>query len=280
MHVFCGIARVATVNDPHDPLTTIDPTRASVARVYDAALGGKDNFAVDRDMLAKILVQAPDAFESPRMVRDFGRRAVEFLARRGIRQFLDLGSGIPSTPPSVHETAWTIAPDTRVVYVDKDPVVVAHSRALRDVGEGLVSVFGDVTEPESVFQNPRVLEVLDFSAPVGVLLISVLQNVLEDDQAQDVVGRIADRMAPGSYLAVAHISTRSQPAAMDGVHRSAEQAGYPPTLFREDESIRALFDRFELVEPGVVDIKDWRPSATDVKPVNIKLLGGVGYKTD
>lgn len=263
-----------------DEAPTIDTSRASVARLYDAALGGKDNFEVDRQMLSKILVQAPDAFDSPRMVKDFGRRVTTFMAQQGIRQFLDLGSGIPTTPPSVHETAWTVAPDTRVVYVDHDPVVVAHSRALRDVGPNLASVFGDITEPEAVFGNPQVEKLIDFDQPVGVLLISVLQNVLEDDRARDVVSRIAERMPSGSYLGLAHISTRSNPASMDGVHRSAEQAGYPQTLFRDDDSVRAFFDRFDLVEPGLVDIKDWRPDVEGIKPVNIKLVGGVGLKSD
>ena len=263
-----------------DETLVVDPTRASVARVYDAALGGKDNYAVDREMLQKILVQSPDAFDSPRMVKDFGKRTTRYIAQQGIDQFLDLGSGIPTTPPSVHETAWTVAPDARVAYVDNDPVVVAHSKALRDVAPTLTSVYGDITRPEAVFDDPEVNGLLDFDRPVGVLLVSVLQNVTDDAAAVDIVGRIADRLAPGSYLSLAHISTRSDPAAMDGVIRSAKMSGYPTTLFRDDDSVRALFDRFDLVEPGLVDIKDWRPDVEGVKPVSIKLVGAVGLKKD
>ncbi|MFD0559119.1 S-adenosyl methyltransferase [Stackebrandtia endophytica] len=257
---------------------TIDTSKASVARVYDAALGGKDNYEVDRQMLEKLLVHTPDMFDSPRMVKEFGKRVTQGMTRLGIRQILDLGSGIPTTPPSVHDTARAIAPDTRVIYVDNDPVVVSHSRALRDVAPGLVSILADINDVDRIFAHPDVAANLDLGQPVGILLISVLQNTLDDQDAKAIVRSFADRVVPGSYLGLAHVSTRSAPASIDGVRRNAEQAGYPEVLFRDDDSVRSLFEGFELLAPGVVDIKDWRPDDPGVRPVNIKLVGGLGVK--
>jgi len=257
---------------------SIDTSKASVARVYDAALGGKDNYEVDRQMLQQLLVHTPDAFDSPKMVKEFGRRVTQGMTRLGIRQILDLGSGIPTTPPSVHDTARAIAPETRVIYVDNDPVVVSHSRALRDVAPGLVSIMADINEPDRIFAHPDVAANLDLSRPVGILLISVLQNTLDDEHARAIVRDFADRVVPGSCLGLAHVSIRSDPASMDGLRRNAEQAGYPEVLFRDDDSVRSLFEGFEVLDPGVVDIKDWRPDDPNVRPVNLKLVGGLGVK--
>jgi hypothetical protein len=258
---------------------TIDTTKASVARVYDAGLGGKDNYEVDRQMLQKLLAKSPDALETPRMVKAFGKRIVRYTAEQGIQQFLDLGSGIPTTPPAVHETARSVHADARVAYVDNDPVVVAHSRALRNVGPGLVSILADLTDPETVLNDEEVIRALDVNAPMTVLLVSVMQNTLDDNDARRIIGHYAERIAPGSFLGLAHLSTRSTEAAMEGVRRSASQAGYPETVFRDDDSIRSLFAGFELVDPGLVDIKDWQPDEPDTPAVSLTLVGGLGRKT-
>ncbi|HZE38652.1 MAG TPA: SAM-dependent methyltransferase [Stackebrandtia sp.] len=267
----------------------VDTSKASVARAYNYALGGKDNFAVDRAFADMVLERTPDVFDSVRMIREFGARVAAYLAENGVHQIIDLGSGLPTTPPSIHETARAILPDTRVVYVDNDPVVAAHSRALRSIGHGLATIEADMMNPDVVFGAPELTETIDMSRPVGVLIMSVLQNMTDQAEVLRVLGDIRDRLAPGSYLAVAHLWDGSTPVSMAGVHESAAEKGYPEVLFRSRAQIAELFDGFELVDPdsphspddpAIVQIGDWwpDPNSADEPDVELKLLGAVGRK--
>lgn len=271
-------AYYASMNDTPGPLP-IDPTKASVARFYDFLLGGKDNFAVDRAMAQKLLEHAPDARVSARQIKHFGARGVDYVVRQGVRQFIDLGSGMPTSPPSVHDVARNVASDSNVVYVDYDPVVVAHNHALRDIGPGLTTILGDIAEPEAILSDSCLQETVDLSKPVGVLLCSVLQTIPDTDQAVEVMRRYREGLAPGSYLILAHISTSTSPQVITKSQSTAADHGYPYPAFRSDAELMRFFDGFELVEPGLIDIKDWHPDTesdadNDIPTVNLR--GGVG----
>ncbi len=255
----------------------LDPSKPSAARGYDYLLGGKDNFEVDRRVVDKLLTVDPEARLMGRANRAFGKRAVRYMAEQGIRQFLDLGSGLPTTPPSVHEAARAVDPSVRVVYVDHDPIVASHSAAVRAVGEGLGTVLGDVRQPESVLSHAEVARLIDFDQPVGVLLFSVLHLM---DAAEDPVGIVrqySQQMAPGSYLGISHFSDRSDPGAIAHTRRISQETGFPVVHFRSDDEVRELFEGFDPVEPGLVDISDWRPEH-DAPQLRLRHFGGVGRK--
>ncbi|MGH8793283.1 MAG: SAM-dependent methyltransferase [Stackebrandtia sp.] len=265
------------MNEPA-PAPGVDPTRASIARVYDYALGGKDNFAVDREMLKKLIAVSPETPLIARINKEFGKRAAEYIADQGVKQFVDLGSGIPTTPPSIHETVRGIEPGAKVVYVDNDPIVVAHSRVLRSVDRGTTTILADLRKPEAILDHSELLSHIDFDAPVAVTIFSVLQAVSDEDDPWGIVRTIRERMAPGSYLAISHASTRSDSADMEHVARVAEESGYPPLVFRTDEEIGRFFEGFDVVKPGIFDIRSWRPEEKGPK-IGIKLVGGVGRKS-
>ena len=178
----------------------IDASVPNAARVYDCFLGGKDNFAVDRELAQKILEVLPDTADVCRDNRDFLQRAVRFLAgEAGIRQFLDIGSGLP-TMGNVHEVAQEAAPGVRVAYVDYDPVVLSHARALLAKGKDVVVAEGDLRSPEAILADERVRQLIDFSQPVAVLLVAMLHFVTDADRPYDAVRTLVDALAPGSYL--------------------------------------------------------------------------------
>jgi hypothetical protein len=255
----------------------VDASRPSVARGYDYLLGGKDNFAVDRQVVQMLLSVAPEAPLTARANRAFGKRAVRYIAEQGIRQFIDLGSGIPTTPPSVHETARAVDPSTRVVYVDFDPVVVAHSAALRSVHPGLTTILADIRRPEAILNHPDLRQLIDFTEPVGVVIFSVLDVIDDAHDPQGIVAQFRDRMAPGSYLGISHISARSDPDAIAHSHKISRETGFPRVAFRSDDDVLRFFDGFDLVEPGLVDITQWRPEQ-DAPPFQIRLVGAVARK--
>lgn len=255
----------------------IDTTVPSVARAYDYMLGGKDNFEVDRQFANSVASRDPELAVSIRLNKEFGRQVTHYMAEHGVQQFLDLGSGIPTSPPSVHDTAREVHPGARVVYVDNDPVVSAHNRALRAIGPGLSAIQADFTDPEVVLNHPELLDILDFDKPVGVLIMSVFQNTLDDEKVKSIMRVIRKRLAPGSYLAMSHVSDRSAQSSKDQIAAAIAKYGYPPTLMRTEEQIRSLFEGFELVEPGVVDYRDWRPAAGAERPhLLTQFYGAVG----
>lgn len=264
-------------DDPPPP-PGIDPKEASLARSYDYLLGGKDNYEADRQVVEMLLTVAPEAPLTGRLNRAFGKRAVRFIAEQGIRQFIDLGSGIPTTPPSVHEAVRAVEPSARVVYIDHDPIVVAHSEALRSVGSGLATILADIRRPEAILDHPDLHALIDFDEPVGVTFFSVLDVVDESYNPVGIVRQFRERMAPGSYLGISHLSASSDATAMARGHEISEQAGLAVIAFRTDDEVLRFFDGFELVEPGLTDVRAWRPEM-DAPDVQIKLVGGVGRKS-
>ena len=266
----------AMTEDPVPP-PGIDATKPSVARSYDYLLGGKDNYEIDRQVTEMLLKVVPEARLTGRANRAFGKRAVRYIAEQGIRQFIDLGSGIPTTPPSVHETARAVDPSIRVVYVDFDPIVVAHSEALRSAQPGLTTILADIRQPEAILAHPGLQALIDFDEPVGVVIFSVLDVIEDKYDPVGIVRRFREEMAPGSYLGISHLSARSEPDAIAHAHMISKETGFPAVAFRTDEEVSQFFEGFDLVEPGLVDIREWRPEG-DAPRTRIKLVGGVGRK--
>ena len=254
-----------------------DTATPSVARTYDYLLGGKDNYEVDRQAVEMLRMVAPEAPLTARMNREFGKRAVRYIAEQGIRQFIDLGSGIPTSPPSVHDAVRSVDPTAHVVYVDVDPVVSAHSRALRSIGPGLDTILADIRRPEAVLDHPGLQALIDFSKPVGVVIFSVLDVIEDKDNPLGIFRQFRERMTPGSYLGISHLSARSAPDAIAHTHNISQQTGFPAVNFRPDEEVLQFFDGFDLVKPGLVDIGEWHPEQ-DAPHVKIKLVGAVGRK--
>ncbi|MBB4919864.1 SAM-dependent methyltransferase [Streptosporangium saharense] len=258
----------------------VDPTVPSSARVYDYLLGGKDNLAVDRTFADRLLTVAPDARLTARANRDFLVRTVRTMAERGIRQFVDLGTGIP-TSPSVHEIAHAADPSATVVYVDYDPVVRLHAEVLLSSGKNVTSVQADVRRPGDIVEDPEVTRLIDFSEPVGLIMVAVLHFVTDAEDPDGVVEEFARRVAPGSHLALSHVTSESSPAAR--AQLSSGTANTPMQVtFRPHERVRALFGPFELLDPGLVAVQDWRADDDGLPPLpgggppRIRVDGGLG----
>ena len=245
----------------------VDVTRPSIARIYDYLLYGKDNFAVDRAAAEKLMESRLDPRRLSLANRAFLRRAVGFLARQGIAQYLDLGSGLP-TSPSVHEVARDTIPNARVVYVDHDPIVVAHNDALLATGDGVITIRGDIRDPDSILAHEALAGCLDFSQPVAMLLLSVLHFISHDEDAPGIIAKFRERLAPGSYLAISvGTSDGADPNMLAEATQTYAGARMPFTL-RSQAQILDLFDGFDLVEPGLVSLPEWRPEFnTDRTPL-------------
>jgi hypothetical protein len=233
---------------------------ATAARIYDYCLGGIHNFPADQEVARKLIAQFPFIPAVARANRAFLRRAVRQLADAGVRQFLDIGSGIP-TEGNVHDIAQQVAPDSRVVYVDIDPVAVAESLEILDGNERVTAVCADLRSPQTVLDHPGVRRMLDFDQPIGLLLASVLHFVPDDTQAYDAVAQLVAALAPGSYLVVSHAATESFPHSSDRAKAAdlyQRQTATPGGSRTRSETER-LFTGVELVEPGVVWTHEWRP---------------------
>jgi S-adenosyl methyltransferase len=260
----------------------IDASVPNAARVYDYFLGGKDNFSADRGLAQKILDVLPDTAAVCRENRQFLQRAVRFLAAEaGIRQFLDVGTGLP-TMGNVHEIAQEAAPGARVAYVDYDPVVLSHARALLAKGKDVAVVEGDLRSPEAIMADERVRQLIDFSQPVAVLVVAVLHFVADADRPYDAVRTLVDAIPQGSYLVLTH-STPDDVAddvteAMKDVYSNASAQVAP----RKFEDVARFFDGLELIEPGLVNVTLWRPapgSSQPSRPAGRSLIyGGVALK--
>jgi SAM-dependent methyltransferase len=239
-----------------------DPNTPNVARLYDYYLGGKDHFPADRAAAEKILKVAPELRAAARANRSFLGRAVRFLAGAGITQFLDIGTGLPGRG-NVHELAREVTGGAGVVYVDRDPVVLVHARALLG-GDGDTSVAeGDLRYPDEILKNPDVVGAIDFSEPVAVLLVAIMHFIGESDEPRRLVATLRDALAPGSYLVMSHGTGDARAAAVRKGTEVYRAAGSPLTL-RDRRSVEELFEGFELVEPGVVWLPEWRPEPADL----------------
>ncbi|MGH4015803.1 MAG: SAM-dependent methyltransferase [Pseudonocardiaceae bacterium] len=248
----------------------------SAARVYDYLLGGGHNFAVDRVVGEKVLQVLPNGGQIAGSNRAFLRRAVLYMAEQGITQFLDLGSGIP-TVGNVHEVAQDADPACRVVYVDYDEVAVAHSHLLLKGNDNATVVAADFTEPATVLTAPAVTGLLDFSQPIGLLMVAVFHFVADEKDPRGVVARYRDALPPGSLVALSHLTADQKPTEMAAVVE-AMKSSRDPMYFRPYDEVVALFEGLELVEPGVVSAPHWRPESGcyDVGPEVV--YAGVGYK--
>ncbi|PZF88213.1 SAM-dependent methyltransferase [Micromonospora deserti] len=255
----------------------IDIERPSVARMYDYYLGGSHNFAVDRAAAQAMVAAVPEAPLMAQANRAFLRRAVQFLTDAGVRQFLDIGSGIP-TVGNVHEIAQRNAPDARVVYVDVDPVAVAHSREILDGNDRAAVVQEDLRHPERILTHPDVRRLLDFDRPVAVMVVAVLHFVSDDDRPAELLRTLRAALAPGSYLVLSQASadgrSDEERAEAERIYRSTDN----PLWIRSRGELAALFDGFELVEPGVVWVPQWRPESADgaEDAERSAFIGGVG----
>ncbi|MER7889263.1 SAM-dependent methyltransferase [Micromonospora sp. NPDC094482] len=252
----------------------IDASVPHSARIWNYWLGGKDNFEADRAAGEQVRAIFPAMIETARESRAFLSRAVGFLAgEAGIRQFLDIGTGLP-TADNTHEVAQRVRPDSRVVYVDNDPMVLAHARALlAGTPEGLTRyLHSDLRDPDAVLRQAA--EHLDFTQPVAVLLFGVMGHIADDDEVADVIRELLAAVPSGSYLALSDGTDTSE--AVVESHRQYNESGAVPYHLRSPERIARFFDGLELVEPGLVPFTHWRPGQGT--PADVDGYGGVGRK--
>jgi hypothetical protein len=254
----------------------IDVRRANTARVYDYWLGGTHNFLADQDLGRAIAAVDPNIREIARANRAFLGRAVRFLGDAGIRQFLDIGSGIP-TQGNVHEVAQQADPGTRVAYVDVDPVVIAHSKAILTGHQNTAIIDADLREPEKILAAPATRRLIDFSQPAGLLLVAVLQFIAEADDPWQIAATLRDALAPGSYLVLCHGTDESKPTVAQAAEKVYNSSVATQIHMRSRAQILRFFDGFDLVDPGLVYIPQWRPdSPADVPGDPSKFWGLVG----
>lgn len=244
---------------------SVDVDRPSTSRMYDYFLGGSHNFAADRRVATEALQHMPELPMVLRANRAFLRRAVRYLVQAGMTQFLDLGSGIP-TAGNVHEIAQRADPGARVVYVDIDPVAVAHSRAILAGNDNATAVQADLRQPEQLLTDRELTRVLDLSRPVAVLLVAVLHFLPDSEDPGGIIARLRPALAPGSYLVISHASADgAAPTGMDPA-REVYARSNNPIIMRSRAQIEALFAGFELVEPGLVRLPRWRPDDAGGEP--------------
>jgi hypothetical protein len=255
----------------------LDTSVAHIARVYDYWLGGKDNFAADRAAGDAALAAYPGLASSVRANRFFLARAVRYLAgEAGIRQFLDIGTGIP-TASNTHEVAQAEAPTAKVVYVDNDPVVLLHARALLTSGPEGATDYVDADLRDTGRVLAQAADTLDLSAPLAVMLVSVLHVIPDRDDPAAIVARLMGAVAPGSFLCISHPASDINPAAAAAASRYNALAGQPARL-RDRADVERLFDGLELVEPGVVPLPQWRPGTEFEANAHAAAWGGVARK--
>jgi O-methyltransferase involved in polyketide biosynthesis len=260
-----------------------NPTVPNVARMYDYYLGGKNNFAADREAADKALAVAPELRAGAAEVRKFLTRAVRYLADRGIRQFVDIGCGLP-TQGNVHEIAQAIAPDARVAYVDNDPEVVVHARALLETNPFTRAVQADLRDPDALLALPEIRELIDFNRPVAVLLIAVLHLITDDDEAMRIVGTLRAALPVGGYLVLAHAVGDLAPQVTTKLAAVYQENIAVPRQARPNLRGKAEVERYlegmELVEPGLVSLSEWRPDPAAPWPgaTPIWAVGGVARK--
>ena len=252
-----------------------------MARMYDYALGGKDNFAADRAAVEKLFQMSPENRDVPRANRRFLDRAVRFAVGQGIGQFLDLGAGLPSQG-NVHEVAKQARPDAHIIYVDNDPVVVTHAKALLAIDDSTTAVVqSDIRDAGKIFADPEVGRLIDFSQPVATLFVSVLHGIPDNDDPWGIVRAFASRMAPGSYLILSHLTRDGHPADLVRQKEEVFAKSNTPFSYRSRADILRFFDGFELVEPGLTFVTRWRGDDLDeiMNAAGQWWLGGVGRKT-
>jgi trans-aconitate methyltransferase len=255
-----------------------DTSVPHIARVYDYWLGGKDNFAADRELGQQTLEAYPNLVFSVRANRAFLARTVRFLAgEAGIRQFLDIGTGIP-TANNTHEVAQQIAPQARIVYVDNDPIVLSHARALlKSSPQGACAYLdADLRDPDKILAAAAAT--LDFSQPVAIMLIAVVHFIGDDAQASEIISRLTAAVVPGSYLVISHVGGDIDAAQQSEMVRRLNQSVAEKATMRDRAGVTRLFDGLELLPPGVVRVSGWRPDSDLEAARPTGLWGGVARK--
>lgn len=269
-------------SDPVDPgegtadaASRIDTSKPHPARIYDYLIGGKQNFEADRFVAERISEAMPVIPRLARANRAFLGRAVRYAAQQGVKQFLDIGAGLPAAG-NTHEVAQSVHPDASVVYVDNDPLVTVHGRALL-ADEARTRVFeGDLRDPKAILEHPDVTALIDFQQPVALLIVAVLHFFPDAADPAGVIATLTEQLAPGSHLVISHAGSDLLPADQEGmeIYQSASEGA-----LRSREEITAFFEHFDLVEPGLVRVPEWRP--TEELPADIDqywMYGGVGRK--
>jgi hypothetical protein len=258
----------------------LDTTVSHSARIWNYWLGGKDNFAVDREAGDKVAAMLPSIVVQARADRAFLGRAIRYLAgEAGIRQFLDIGTGLP-TADNTHEVAQRVAPEARIVYADNDPLVLLHARALLTSSpEGVCDyIDGDLREPDKILDQAA--RTLDFTQPVALMLLGIVHHIPDTDQAYSIVRRLTAALAPGSYLTINHSTSAVHGAAMEEAVAHWNRVGTPSMTLRTPQQITRFFDGLDLLEPGVVSCSRWRPDLSPVggQPPEVDEFCGVARK--
>jgi hypothetical protein len=252
-----------------------DVTRAHPARVYNYWLGGKDNYAADRAAASEVIAAMPNIVPTAQANRAFLRRAVQYLVEEaGVRQFLDIGTGLP-TAQNTHEVAQELAPESRIVYVDNDPIVLAHARALlTSTREGATDYLqADARDPEQILREAA--RTLDFGQPVAVMLLAIMQFIPDPDGPHQIVARLMDAVPPGSYLAMSHATLDFDPSGGPAADRYNARVAAQLTP-RTRAQVAGFFEGLDLVEPGLVPLARWRALARPGQPIS--LYAAVGTK--
>lgn len=258
----------------------VDMQQASPARMYDALLGGSHNFEIDRRAAEAGKRLVPDLPRLALSNRAFLRRTVRFLVDQGVRQFLDIGSGIP-TAGNVHEVAQSLDPDIRVLYADIDPIAVAHARAILQDNDKAAAIEADLREPEELLARVRETGLIDFEQPVGVLLVAVLHLLSDEDRPVEKVSAVRAAVRAGSYLAISHLTSEMRPEDANKLGHNAANVTRVGIHFRSKDAITAMFQGWELIDPGVVELPAWRPESDrdhHETPGRSLGLAGVGLK--
>jgi hypothetical protein len=260
----------------------IDTSKPHAARIYDYLLGGKDHFAVDRKTAERAMRAIPTGRTAARENRAFLGRTVRYLvAEAGIRQFLDIGTGLPSAN-NVHEVAQAQAPESRVVYVDNDPLVLTHARALLTSTTQGRSAFieADLCEPEAILGAPALRETLDLGQPVALMMVGILHFIPDERHPARAVAALVDALPAGSYVTVSHGSPEFNPEGAAAWTDTYRAGGVPFQLRTTDEVAELAFAGLELVDPGLVVVSEWRPEGTDLRPLaaEVAIVGGVAKK--
>jgi SAM-dependent methyltransferase len=260
----------------------IDTSRPHPARIYDYGLGGKTHFAADREVAERAWKAMPTGRIAARENRAFLGRAVRYLTEeQGIRQFLDIGTGLPTTG-AVHEIAQDVAPESHVVYVDNDPLVLAHARALLTSSpEGRTAfLHADLRDPMAILDDQVARDVIDFAKPVALMLVAVLHFIQNEDKPAQLIATLLDALPPGSFLVSSHLTGEHDREAWATIERDYRASGIPAQWRDSDEFARLAFAGLEMVPPGVVLVSEWRPRTTAPRPTpaEVSFYGGVARK--
>jgi hypothetical protein len=256
-----------------------DLDRPNAARVYDYLLGGSHNLAADRTLAADVLTAVPDAALVAQANRAFLRRAVLYCVEAGVRQFIDLGSGIP-TVGNVHEVAQRAAPESRVVYVDIEPVAVAHARAILTGNDRVAVLQADIRDPDRILGDARLQRLLDLGQPAAMLMVAVLPFVSDAEDPPRIVARFRDALSRGSYLVLSHGTADARPEDLARLTERYRSTSTPVTM-RSRQQVERFFSGFDLVDPGLVFVQQWRPdwlAEVEDRPEWSSIYGGVGRK--